>query len=184
MHKLRMQKGSGARCLEFVILTAARSGEARGTTWDEIDLDAAVWIIASSRMKAGREHRVPLSGAAVALLRSMAELRESALVFPGAKRGTQISDMTMGKTLKGMNRPDITVHGFRSTFRDWVSEQTAYPGEMAEMALAHAIGNKVEAAYRRGDLFEKRRRLMAEWAEYCGGLHNVGENVTPIRARV
>ncbi|MDR3499938.1 MAG: integrase arm-type DNA-binding domain-containing protein [Parvibaculum sp.] len=182
MMKLRERKGSGARCLEFVILTAARSGEARGATWDEIDLDAAVWIVPGSRMKAGKEHRVPLSDAAIALLKSMAELREGTLVFPSAKRGKPISDMTMGKTLKGMDRPDITAHGFRSTFRDWVSEQTSYPGEMAEMALAHTIGNKVEAAYRRGDLFEKRRRLMADWADYCSKPRSAGATVTPIRA--
>jgi integrase len=182
MVKLREEKGSGARCLEFVILSAARSGEARGATWAEIDLDAAHWTVPGSRMKAGREHRVPLSNAAIDLLKTMQKLREGDLVFPSAKRGKPISDMTMGKTLKSMGRPDITTHGFRSTFRDWVSEQTAYPGEMAEMALAHTIGNKVEAAYRRGDLFEKRRRLMADWADYCDKPRTAGATVTPIRA--
>ena len=182
MMKLREQKGSGARCLEFVILTAARSGEARGATWAEIDLGARLWTVPGERMKAGREHRVPLSDLAVELLKKMLELREGDLVFPSAKRGKPISDMTMGKALKAMKRPDVTTHGFRSTFRDWVSEQTSYPGEMAEMALAHTIGNKVEAAYRRGDLFEKRRRLMADWAVYCSTPHKSAANVTPIRA--
>jgi integrase len=182
MMKLRRQRGIGARCLEFAILTAARSGEARGATWSELDLDAGLWTVPGNRMKANREHRVPLSDTAVDLLRAMVELRQNDLVFPSARLGKPISDMTVGKTLKAMGRSDITAHGFRSTFRDWVSERTGYPGEVAEMALAHTIGNKVEAAYRRGDLFEKRRRLMADWANHCSEPRKADGNVTPMRA--
>jgi integrase len=166
MRRLREAKGAGPRALEFVILTAARSGEARGATWSEIDRDAAVWTVPAERMKAGREHRVPLSDAAPSLLDELPRWGGTNLVFP-APRGGLLSDMTLTAVLRRMRVPAVP-HGFRSTFRDWASECTNYPRDAAEMALAHAIGDKVEAAYRRGDLFEKRRQMMADWAAFCG----------------
>lgn len=163
--QLHRQDGIAAKCLEFTILTAARTGETIGATWDEIDLDAKIWTIPAVRMKAEREHRVPLSSHALNILNEMAAMRLNDYVFPGNKKG--LSNMAMLSVLKRMERTDITVHGFRSTFRDWAAESTAYPGEVVEMALAHAIKNLTEAAYRRGDLLEKRTRLMDEWARYC-----------------
>ena len=177
MAALREADGVGARALEFAILTAARSGEVRGASWSEIDLDTATWTIPGERMKMGREHRVPLSGPAVKLLRALTRVAGSDLVFP-APRGGQLSDMTLTAVLRRMKIPAVP-HGFRSTFRDWASERTNYPRDAAEMALAHAIGDKVEAAYRRGDLFDKRRRMMADWATFCGRLP-AGNNVTPM----
>ena len=164
MVELQAQEGMGARALEFAILTAARSGEVRGATWSEIDTSAAVWIIPAERMKAGREHRVPLSEAALALLKALPRLASVELVF-SAPRGGELSDMTLTAVLRRMNVAAVP-HGFRSTFRDWAAERTNYPRDVAEMALAHAIGDKVEAAYRRGDLFDKRRRMMADWAAF------------------
>lgn len=166
MKELRQCDGVGARALEFAILTAARSGEVRGATWEEIDLDHGTWTIPAHRMKAGNEHRVPLSGRAVELLRGMPRTEDS-LVFPSSKLARPLSDMTLSAVLRRMNRQDITVHGFRSTFRDWSAECTNYRSEVAEMALAHTIKNKVEAAYRRGDLFMKRQSMMNDWADYC-----------------
>ena len=165
MARLRAAEGVGARCLEFVILTACRSGEARGATWSEIDIKARTWTVPAARMKAGREHRVPLSDAALALLADLPRIVGNDLVFP-APRGGVLSDMTLGAVLKRLGVP-VTAHGFRSTFRDWCAESTSYPQHVAEMALAHTIGDKVEAAYRRGDLFDKRQRLMSEWASWC-----------------
>lgn len=165
MAALRGQDGMGALALEFAILTAARSGEVRGATWDEIDLEQRVWTIKPERMKAGREHRVPLSPAAVKLLEKLPRIEKCNYVFPSA-RFKQLSDMTLSAVMRRM-KVDAVPHGFRSTFRDWASERTNYPSEMAEMALAHTINSKVEAAYRRGDLFEKRRRMMAQWATFC-----------------
>jgi len=164
MTRLRDADGMGARALEFVILTAARSGEARGATWAEIDLAAKVWTLPGNRMKAGKEHRVPLSDAALALLRALPKMAGSELVFP-APRGGELSDMTLTAVLRRMEVPAVP-HGFRSTFRDWAAERTSYPRDVAEMALAHAIGDKVEAAYRRGDLFEKRALMMSDWAVF------------------
>lgn len=164
MKALRDVGGVAARALEFCILTAVRSGEVRGATWDEIHLEENVWIIPASRMKAGREHRVPLSDAALALLKSIPKDMRTGLLFPGTKEQI-LSDMSLTAVLRRMNRKDITVHGFRSTFRDWASETTSYPNEVVEMALAHVIGSAVEAAYRRGDLFKKRQSLMADWAQ-------------------
>ena len=166
MKLLRQCDGIGARSLEFTILTAARSGEVRGATWDEIDLDHGTWTIPANRMKAGIEHRVPLSGQAVSLLKSIPRTEDS-LVFPSRKLSKPLSDMTLTAVLRRMNCEDTTVHGFRSTFRDWSAECTDYRNEVAEMALAHTIKDKVEAAYRRGDLFMKRQSLMSDWADYC-----------------
>jgi integrase len=172
---LRGREGMSARALEFTILTAARTGEALGAKWDEIDLSAKVWTVPADRMKAGREHRVPLSVAALDVLekvRSLALMHDgkpdpAAPLFPGPRRALPMSNMTMLMLLRRMKRDDLTAHGFRSTFSDWAAERTAYPREVVEMALAHAVENKVEAAYRRGDLFDKRRRLMADWARFC-----------------
>jgi integrase len=170
---LQARSGMAARALEFAIYTAARTGEVLGATWSEVDLDAKVWTIPAERMKAGREHRVPLAGPALMLLeklRSLALMRNgapdpAAPIFPGPRRALPMSNMTMLMLLRRMKRDDLTAHGFRSTFSDWAAERTAYPREVVEMALAHAVENKVEAAYRRGDLFEKRRKLMEAWAD-------------------
>lgn len=172
MADLREREATAARALEFVILTAARSGEVLGSTWAEIDLDAAVWTVPAARMKAGREHRVPLAGRAVKLLGAVQAVRDMATakpgdpVFPSAKGGKPLSSMAMAMLLRRMGSA-VTAHGFRSAFRDWASETTGFPHEVCEMALAHTIGNKAEAAYRRGDLFNKRRGLMDAWATYC-----------------
>jgi integrase len=172
---LRAREGMAARALEFAIFTAARTGEVLGARWGEIDFDGKLWTIPAERMKAGREHRVPLSDAALAVLDAVRPLAltkdgrpdPTAPAFPGPRRALPMSDMTMLMLLRRMSRTDLTAHGFRSTFSDWAAERTAYPREVVEMALAHAIENKVEAAYRRGDLFEKRRRLMIDWASFC-----------------
>ena len=148
-----------------LILTAGRTGEVLGAQWSEINLAERVWTIPAERMKAGKEHRVPLSDAALRVLEAMAEIRVDEHVFPG--RNGPLSHTALRRVLAALGRTDISVHGFRSTFRDWAAETTAYPREVAEMALAHAIGNQVEAAYRRGDLFEKRRALMRDWALHC-----------------
>lgn len=168
MARLKAADGLGARALEFAILTAARSGEVRGCNWGEIDLEAGVWTVAAERMKAGREHRVPLSEAAMALLRRPAHATDADFVFPAA-RGGSLSDMTLSAVLRRME-VDAVPHGFRSTFRDWAAKRTSHPSEAAELALAHTVGNKVEAAYRRGDMFNKRRQLMEDWAAFAGGV--------------
>ncbi|MEL7684850.1 tyrosine-type recombinase/integrase [Citromicrobium bathyomarinum] len=179
---LRSRQGVAARALEFTILTAARTGEALGATWSEIDFEKAVWTIPAERMKARRDHRVPLSKDAIALLKTMPRDTKGDFVFMSPMvRGKPLSNMAMLKTLKLMERDDLTVHGFRSTFRDWAAETTSYPDAVVEMALAHTISNAVEAAYRRGDLFDKRTRLMAEWASYCAGGSRAGAKVFPIR---
>jgi integrase len=160
--KLREVESIPRLALEFAILTAARSGEALGATWDEIDIDAKVWVIPAERMKAEREHRVPLSERAMAILERMAEIRINDLVFPGHRRRRPLSGVTLAELV-----PGATVHGFRSSFRDWCGEETSFPREIAEQALAHATGGAVEQAYRRGDALEKRRALMEAWANYC-----------------
>ena len=164
---LQEQAGTAARALEFLILTAARTGEVIGARWEEIDVHGKLWMIPANRMKGRKAHRVPLSSPALTIIESTEKLRSGDFVFPGGKRGEPLSNMAMLALLKRMGYDDLTAHGFRSTFRDWVAEQTSYPSELAEMALAHVISNKVEAAYRRGDLFEKRRNLMSDWARYC-----------------
>ena len=176
MAALRAQEGVDARALEFTILTAARSGETLGAMWGEIDLAEKVWVVPADRIKAGKEHRVPLSAKAVAILEAMKPGGAAEFVFPGSKPGRPLGNMALPTVLERMGRKELTVHGFRSTFRDWAAERTSYPREAAEMALAHAVGDKVEAAYRRGDLFEKRRRLMDAWATYCGAAPKQGAN--------
>jgi integrase len=163
MADLRSREGISARALEFLILTAVRSGEVIRARWDEFDVGAKTWTIPRERMKGGREHRVPLSDRVLEILSVLP--REGDYVFPGARRGVALSDMAMLELMRGM-RPSYVPHGFRSTFRDWAAERTNYPNHVVEMALAHVVGDKVEAAYRRGDLFEKRRRLMMDWAKY------------------
>lgn len=182
MVELRKVEGMGARALEFAILTACRSGEVRGATWSEIDFGARMWVIPPTRMKAGREHRVPLSDAAIALLEKIPRFGESGIIFQGM-RGGQLSDATMTATLKRMGRSDLTGHGFRSTFRDWAAEQTAYPHEVCEMALAHVVSDKTEKAYRRGDLFQKRVGIMRDWAAYCNDTKPKGEIADMAEAR-
>jgi len=181
MRKLALVEGMSARCLEFTILTTCRSGEARGATWDEIDLSGKVWNIPAERMKAGRAHRVPLSDRVVKLLGALPRIEEETLVFPGAKENTPLSDMSLTMLLR-RHAPGFTAHGFRSSFRDWAAETTSYPGEVCEMALAHAVGDAVEAAYRRGDLFAKRAALMQDWASYATMPRDAVGTVTPIRA--
>ncbi len=176
---LRQRDGFAARALEFVILTAARSGEVRGMTWAELDLDAGVWTVPAQRMKAGKEHRVPLSDQAKSLLQVLRKIEDVPLVFP-APRGGVLSDMTLTAVTRRMKVPAVP-HGFRSTFRDWAAERTNYPRDMAEQALAHTLGDKVEAAYRRGDMLEKRRKMMQAWAAFCDLPVVVqGENVVAI----
>ncbi len=167
MKRLRGAHGMGARALEFAVLTAARSGEVRGMQWAEVDLAAKVWTVPAARMKAAREHRVPLSDAAVAILASLPRQVGGDLVFPGTK-GQPLSDMSLTAVLRRM-KVDAVPHGMRSSFRDWTAEHTSFPNEVAEMALAHVVGDKVEAAYRRGDLFEKRREMMDAWASFLLG---------------
>jgi integrase len=178
MTRLHEHSGISARCLEFLILTAARSGEVRGARWEEIDLAHAMWTVPAARMKAGREHRVPLSEEASALLREMGGLGADGFVFPGLKDGSALSDVALAKAVVVAGGNGATVHGFRSTFRDWCAEATNCPRELAEAALAHALKDKTEAAYQRSDVLEKRRRLMAEWAAFCGREMVTGEVVT------
>lgn len=163
---LRAQPGIGARALELTVLTACRTSEVLGAKWTEIDFKARVWVIPGERMKNGKEHRVPLVDAVLDILKRLQGF-DPVMVFPGAKEDKTLSTMTMLAVLRRMIRGDLTVHGFRSTFRDWAAEMTEYPKELAELSLAHTIGNAVENAYRRSDLFERRRGLMEDWAAWC-----------------
>ena len=185
MADLAKQEGVGALALRFAILTAARTGEVIGACWPEIDMATGVWIVPAQRMKAGREHRVPLSEAALDVLRQAAMLamkqEPASFVFPGGKAGKPLSSMALLMLLRRMERGDLTAHGFRSTFRDWCAEATNYPREVAEAALAHTLRDRTEAAYQRGDLMEKRRRLMAEWAGFCAKQMPAGQ-VVQLRA--
>ena len=177
---LQAQDGVAARALEFLILTAARTGEVIGARPGEIK--DRVWTVPAERMKGGREHRVPLSAPALTIAESVKKEHASEFLFPGGKRAKPLSNMAMLALLRRMERPDLTAHGFRSTFRDWAAERTNYPREVVEMALAHAINSKVEAAYRRGDLFAKRCSLMAEWAKFCTKTKSAGRGqVVPMR---
>ncbi|MEJ1935310.1 integrase arm-type DNA-binding domain-containing protein [Nostoc sp. NIES-2111] len=171
--RLRAAQGVSARALEFAILTAARSGEVLGATWAEIDEEAKVWTVPAARMKAGREHRVPLGDRALALLSEMREQARlagldgpGAYVFPGGRRGKPLSSMALEMQMRRLKVEDATPHGFRSAFRDWAGEETAHPREVAEAALAHIVGDEVERAYRRGDALAKRRALMEDWEKY------------------
>lgn len=178
MAKLKERDAVAARALEFAILTAARTGEIIGAKWNELDLIERVWCVPAERMKNRREHRVPLSETAIEIVQHMGTIRRNDHIFPGDRRDA-LSNMALLMLLRRMGRVEITAHGFRSTFRDWVEEQTDFPRAVAEMALSHAIGSAVEAAYRRGDLLEKRRPLMQRWAEYCTAPRAM---VTPLSA--
>ena len=179
MVQLAARQGIAARALEFLILTAARTGEVVGARWDEIDLAAKVWTVPAARMKGRKEHRVPLTDRAVALLKVLP--READFVFPGFKKDSAVGNMSLPMVAKRMGYDTITVHGFRSAFRDWAAERTNAPNHVVEMALAHAIDDKVEAAYRRGDLYVKRTKLMADWARYRYAPPVAGSNVTVLR---
>ncbi|KFG70380.1 site-specific integrase [Microvirga sp. BSC39] len=179
MMALREREGMAPRALEFAILTAARSGEVFGARWDEFDLEARVWTVPAARMKAGRVHRVPLSARAVEILQEMQQKRLGELVFPGTKPGRPLSVMALEMVLRRM-KVDVTVHGFRSAFRDWAGERTHFPREVAEAALAHLVGDAVERAYRRGDALEKRRELMDAWASFLE--QKAGSNVVHLKA--
>ena len=182
MVELRSRPGISARALEITILTALRTSEVIGGTWDEIDMAAKIWTVPGSRMKSGREHRVPLCDRTITILRSLPREEGNPYVFLGGKEGAPLTNMAMLQLLRDL-RPGLTVHGFRSTLRDWAAETTSYPNHVVEMALAHAVGDKVEAAYRRGDLFDKRRRLMSEWNRYCIQRNApTAKNVTALRA--
>jgi integrase len=165
--ELRKREASAALALELCILTAARSGEILGTGWQEIDFDKKIWTVPAERMKAGREHRVPLSPRAVAILRQLEKATTGKFVFAGQARNKPLSNMAMEMVLRRMKIEDATVHGFRSSFRDWAGNVTGFPREVTETALAHVIGDKAEQAYRRGDALDKRRKLMEAWAAYC-----------------
>ena len=186
VENLRTQEGTAANALLFLILTACRTGEVIRAKWGEFNISEASWTIPAERVKTGREHRIPLSPAALAVINAQQAVRatndDDEFVFPGRKWDRPLSNMTIPSLLKRMERNDFTIHGFRSSFRDWAAERTNYPREVAEMALGHAVGDKVEAAYRRSDLFEKRRRLMNEWARFCHAGAKVSE-VVAIRDR-
>ena len=181
MAALREREGIAARALEFVIATAARTGEVLGARWNEMDIAGAVWTVPAERMKGAREHRVPLSAIALKALKAMQAVKQGEVVFPSLPHDRPLSNMALLTVLRRMNRADLTVHGFRSTFRTWAAEQTTFPREVAEAALAHVLKDKTEKAYQRGDLFEKRRRLMIAWAEYIARPAGRGE-VVPMRA--
>jgi integrase len=168
MTELRAVDTIGSKALQFTIFTAARTGETIGAKWPEIDLAAKIWTVPADRMKAAKEHRVPLCADMVALLKSLPRFDDNAFIFPGAKKGRGLSNLAMLMTLRRI-RPNLVVHGFRSSFRDWAGEATNYPKEICEQALAHTVNNAVEAAYRRGDALEKRRMLMNDWADYLSG---------------
>jgi integrase len=165
--RLREREGIAALALEFCVLTAARTGEVIGALWTEIDTAAKVWIVPAARMKAARAQRVPLSARAVAIVERLAETRTSDFIFPGQRAGQGLSNLAMTMALRRMKVENVTVHGFRSAFRDWAGNETHFPRELAEAALAHVIGDKAEQAYRRGDALEKRRKLMDAWARHC-----------------
>ncbi|WOH51134.1 site-specific integrase [Bradyrhizobium sp. sBnM-33] len=164
---LREREATAALALEFCILTAARSGEVLGARWPEIDLDKKLWTVPANRMKAGREHRVPLSSRAASILKELVKLKAGDFVFPGQVRNKALSNMAMEMMLRRMKIENATVHGFRSSFRDWAGNVSSFPREVTETALAHVIGDKAEQAYRRSDALEKRRKLMEAWASYC-----------------
>lgn len=165
--ELRKREAIAALALEFTILTAARTGEVIGATWEEVDRPQRLWVVPAARMKAGKEHRIPLADRALAILDEVEKARTGDFLFPGSRKGEPLSNMAMAMLLKvRMKRPDITVHGFRSSFRDWAGECTDFPREVAEAALAHIVGNEVERAYRRGDALEKRRQLMSAWEAF------------------
>jgi integrase len=175
MAALQQMPGTAALALEFIILTNCRTSEAIGATWQEIDLPGALWTIPADRMKAEKEHFIPLSAAALAVLcKAQAEGKGGAYIFPSAKQVKPLSNMACLQLLKRMERGDLTVHGFRSSFRDWAGESTAHPREVVEHAMSHQLKDKAEAAYARGTLLARRRALMADWAAHCANSANPG----------
>jgi integrase len=180
MQSVRDRSGATTRALEFLILTACRTNEVLGARWEEIDLDTKTWTVPAERMKAGKEHKVPLSRAALDIIKAQAGIREGDFVFNGAQPGEPLNSFALLQVVKKIN-PGITAHGFRSSFMDWCHEQTSFPKAVIDLALAHTIGDKVEAAYRRGDLLEKRRALMQSWSDFCAKPKTKGNNVRPIR---
>jgi integrase len=182
MQQLQRRDSVSAVAVEFTILTAARTSEVLGACWDEVDLEAGVWTVPAARMKSGRQHRVPLSDRALNILKNLGNFpHDQGFIFPGQKEGKPLSNMAMLELLKGTAGNGYTTHGFRSTFSDWARDRTAYSRDVIEMALAHTIKDKSEAAYRRGDALDKRRRLMTEWAKFCEA-PAIAANVVPIRA--
>jgi integrase len=167
--RLQRAEATAARALELLTLAAARSGEVLGATWTEFDLDAKVWTVPAERMKAGKEHRVPLSDRAVDLIKAQADVKVGDFVFPGEKKGKPLSPMALAMLMRRMKLGHYTIHGFRSAFRDWAGDETSYPRELAEAALAHRVGDETERAYRRSDALDRRRKLMTAWADYCLG---------------
>lgn len=173
VERLQAAEAMSARALEFLILTAARSGEVLGAKWPEFDLEEAIWVVPAERMKAGKEHRVPLSDRALAIVKALCETRTSDYVFPGEREGRPLSGMAFAMLMRRMDVGKFTPHGFRSAFRDWAGDETSFPREIAEAALAHEVGNKVELAYRRSDALGKRRKLMSAWGKYCQAGSNI-----------
>lgn len=169
VQSLQERADLSARALEFLILTAARTGEVRGAKWIEFDVQRRLWTVPAERMKAGKAHQIPLSDRAVEIVEEMQKARRNDYVFPGAKADAALSDMAMLEYLRGMRGPGLTVHGFRSSFRDWAGDRTNYARDLAEAALAHSIKDKAEAAYRRATAVERRRQMMADWADFCSG---------------
>lgn len=180
MDQLPSKDAMAARALEFLILTAARSGEVLGATWGEMDLERGIWTVPATRMKAGKEHRVPLSERALAIVQALHETRTSDFVFPGQRMNRPLSNMALEMLMRRMKAGVFTVHGFRSAFRDWAGDETHFPRDVAEQALAHRVGDATERAYRRADALDKRRGLMGAWADYCGAVK--GANVVSLRA--
>jgi integrase len=176
MSAVRERETIAARALEFTILTAVRTGETIRARWSEIDFDNKIWTIPAARVKSNREHRLPLTDAALAILTKMSAIRQNEFIFPG-ERGPALSSTAFLVLLRRMERGELTAHGFRSSFRTWAAEMTSFPREVVEAALAHVVGDKVEAAYQRGDLFEKRRKLMDAWAAYCDQPSSTGDVV-------
>jgi integrase len=182
MAGLRQQDGVAARALAFLILTATRTSETLNATWSEVDLDSATWTIPAERMKSGREHRVPLSGDSLALLKIMQAISSGDYVFPGRSGSKPISNMSLLMMLRRMKRGDLTAHGFRATFRVWAAEQTNFPSEVAEAALAHVVSDHVIEAYVRTTFFDRRRQLMDTWARFCNAPAPAAD-VVPLRGR-
>jgi integrase len=181
IEKLRSREGTAALALEFCILTAARSGEVLGAQWSEIDLNKKIWTVPANRMKAGREHRVPLAGRAISILKQMEKTKTGEFVFPGQARDRPLSNMVLSMMLRRMKIEGVTVHGFRSSFRDWAGNVSSFPREVTETALAHIIGDKAEQAYRRSDALEKRRKMMEAWTSFCEP--KMRGNIVPIGKR-
>jgi integrase len=180
LRDLRSRDGVAALALQFLISTAARTNEVIAAKWDEFDCDARLWVVPAARMKSGREHRVPISAAAMAIVERMKSVRQNDYVFPGERRD-RLSDMAMLMLLRRMGRDDLTVHGFRATFKTWASERTGFANEITEAALAHVVGDETERAYRRGDMVDKRRKLMTAWGDYCAA-PSIAARIVPLRS--